>query len=303
MGFNLQAASALLFAALFTSCTGRKEQQTYPFHYNLSVPDEHIRLPKKLREISGIDIYNGDNIVAVQDELGKIYVYDVKKDKLRESIGFATDNDYEAIAVANDSIFVLRSNGNIYEILKFDSLNQQSVEYKNFLNKENNTEGLCYDKENNRLLIACKDAAAKGHGKKSQRLSGYKAIYAFSLATHTVDKEPAYLIDIGDVRDYISSYDIGDSTKRGGGFWTKDEDDFAPSDLAINPITHDLYVLCSRGKLLIVLDKSGKINYIHALNPHIFRQPEGITFFPNGDMLISDEGKEHRANILKFSYR
>jgi uncharacterized protein YjiK len=267
------------------------------------MPDEHLRLPKKLREISGIDIYKGDNIVAVQDERGKVYVYDVKNDMLKESVGFAADHDYEAIAAMNDTVFVLRSNGNLYEILKLDSLDQKSVEFENFLSKQNNTEGLCYDKQNNCLLIACKDAARKGHGKKARMFSGYKAIYAFDLATHTVDEDPAYLIDIDEVRDYIKHYYVGDSTAAGDTARMKNEDNFAPSELAIHPITHDLYVLCSRGKLLIVLGRNGEIKYIHALDHHIFRQPEGITFYQNGDMLISDEGKEHRADILKFNYR
>jgi uncharacterized protein YjiK len=82
----------------------------------------------------------------------------------------------------------------------------------------------------------------------------------------------------------------------------KDDSPFAPSEIAIHPITHDIYVLCSVGKLLIVLNDDGVIQYITSLDPSIFRQPEGITFFENGDMLISDEAKGHHANILKFTY-
>jgi hypothetical protein len=288
---------------LLSSCS-RNRPQSYPFHYNLSAPDEHLRLPKKLREISGIDVYKGDNIVAVQDERGKVYVYNVKNEKLQESVGFADDHDYEAIAAMDDTVFVLRSNGTLYEILKLDSIDQQSIEFENSLSKQNNTEGLCYDKENHRLLIACKGAAHKGRGKKARLMSNFKAIYSFDLATHTLDEDPAYLIDIDEVKEYINRYNIGnDSLSQPDSVKLEMEDRFAPSEIAIHPITHDLYVLCSRGKLLIVLGHNGSIKYIRALDHRIFRQPEGITFYPNGDMLISDEGKEHRADILKFIYR
>jgi len=37
-----------------------------------------------------------------------------------------------------------------------------------------------------------------------------------------------------------------------------------------------------------------------ALDPVLFNQPEGLTFAPNGDLYISNEGGEGVATILKF---
>lgn len=38
------------------------------------------------------------------------------------------------------------------------------------------------------------------------------------------------------------------------------------------------------------------------LNPLVFNKPEGITFFENGDMMISNEGQHKKPTLLRFNY-
>ena len=70
-----------------------------------------------------------------------------------------------------------------------------------------------------------------------------------------------------------------------------------------HPKTGDLYVIASVGKLLVVLSKKGKIKSVQRLNPDVFKQPEGICFMPNGDLLIANEArfKSTNSNLLRFS--
>jgi hypothetical protein len=146
--------SALLFFLLFFSC---KKQNPVSTPFDFDHPSSITKLPQKLHEISGITFYKKNELACVQDEKGVIYFYDIKKDKLRKSkdISFSNDKDYEGIANVEDTLFVLCSNGDISEI---DASNDSSysLTYNTFLSKHNNTEGLCYDKQSNRLLIACK---------------------------------------------------------------------------------------------------------------------------------------------------
>jgi hypothetical protein len=50
---------------------------------------------------------------------------------------------------------------------------------------------------------------------------------------------------------------------------------------------------------LIIADKNGNIKNTYALNPSIYKQPEGLAFTPGGDLLISNESnKQSSADIL-----
>jgi hypothetical protein len=42
--------------------------------------------------------------------------------------------------------------------------------------------------------------------------------------------------------------------------------------------------------------------HMEKLNPAMFNKPEGITFFANGDMLITNEGQEGSPTLLCFPY-
>ena len=59
-------------------------------------------------------------------------------------------------------------------------------------------------------------------------------------------------------------------------------------------------MISSVGKLLVVLDRDGYILGVHALDPNLFRQPEGICFSPEGDLYISNEGRGGKGYVLKF---
>ena len=62
-----------------------------------------------------------------------------------------------------------------------------------------------------------------------------------------------------------------------------------PSAAAVNPLTKNLYVLCSVNKLIFIEDAQGKLKDVIELNPKIYKQPEGMTFTPEGDLIISNE--------------
>ena len=285
----------LVYLALF-ACSDEKSESCLP--YDLSKPSEVIKLPGRLKEISGITFWNTNKLACVQDEKGVIYFYDVRKDKLKNDLSFGEDKDYEGISNVNDTLFVLCSNGDIFEVDQAGEEGQTTITYKTFLNKRNNCEGLCYDAPNRRLLIACKGQPAKGTAARY-----LKAIYSFPLATKTLDSVPVYEIDPDSVKNWLQ---IDEKKHSSWTDWFTPSTDnekeflFEPSELAINPISGDIYLLSSAGKKMVVLDVAGNIKCVEKLDPHQFKQPEGIAFTPDGDLYISDEGKEGKANILHF---
>ncbi|CDF78105.1 conserved hypothetical protein [Formosa agariphila KMM 3901] len=233
-------------------------------------------MPKKLVEISGISVLNFPNILSVNDEEGKLYEYNLETNTLEHSYKFGKDGDYEDIAVKDDEVYVLKSNGTIYQITNFRT-DPEVEEYDTFLNKKADTEGLFFDTTGNRLLVACKEELEIDKADKN-------VIYEFDLETKTLDKTPAFTIE----KDHFKFNDK--------------KHDFAPSGLAIHPKTNTLFVISTVGKLMIEMSLEGNILNKCSLDYPKFTQPEGIFFTENGDLYISNEGRKGKGNILKFDY-
>jgi uncharacterized protein YjiK len=295
------------FLCFFESC-GQKSvdskwiyelDATYKFPYSINEADETYKLKDELREISGLSYFNDHSLLCVNDEKGIIYKFSLKKREITKRYEFDRSGDYEGVEVVNDQIFVLRSDGNIFAVNHLRDGKILSVKNKTLLNAGNNTEGLGYDSKSNSLLIAC-----KGNPGINEKFEGKRAIYKYSLDSNKLSDSPAYLIDQERIRKILNfngytnfAVTLLESINPSEGDVT-----FQPSAVALHPITKNLYVIGSVGKLLIVLSSEGDMLAVVKLKGKMFRQPEGICFSPDGTMFISNEGKGKSANIYKFRY-
>lgn len=280
----------LVCIGLLVACKAPPQPGSIP--YDLDHPREVRSLPKALKEISGIVSLDQRRLLCVEDENGEVFVLGRKKDDIKHAVGFGKDHDYEGITLVNDTVFVLKSNGTLFRVTGWTTDTPQTQAIHTFLKKENNTEGVCYDAANRRLLIACKGVA--GHGP----LERLKAVYAFDLARQQLLETPVLLLDPDSVAAYLSNYHVKAMHAAVDGSTIPGLELFAPSDLAIDPATGNLYLLCSTGKLLLVFDPAGRLIFASPLDPSIYLQPEGITFSPDGELLISNEGRGGKASLV-----
>ncbi|MFB3132322.1 MAG: SdiA-regulated domain-containing protein [Rhodothermales bacterium] len=263
--------------------------------YTFDRPDALFRLPNRLREISGLTVLDDQRLGAVQDEKGKLYVLNLHTGEIEDDPRFDKDGDYEGLARVGDRVFVLRSNGTLYEITNWRAKKLETVKHKTPLSAKYDTEGLVYDEAHARLLIACKEYAGKG-------LKNRKAIYAFDLETKTLLDEPVFTIDIRAFTEQTDAGGLNDQIRRAVQP-ALDLSGFKPSALALHPITGELYVLSSVRKALVVLNPAGAMTAVWVLPEKRFRQPEGLAFLPNGDLFIASEGSGKKAVIMRFNYR
>ena len=236
-------------------------------------------LPKKLLEISGIAWLDADHFACVQDELGTVFLYNVRQNKIDQEIPFGPNGDYEGIAVVGQTIYVLRADGVLFGIENYSSGKRNVRMYKTSLTKKQDSESLAYDKRNNRLLIAVKEVDDKD-------TPDFKGIYAFNLTTKTMLRTPVYKIDLKDA--------IFDDLKK-----NKAKNSISPSDLGIHPIDGNLYILEGTKPKLLIMSPSGKMLSLYELDDTNFPQPEGLTFSPDGKLYISNEGNKKEGNILQ----
>lgn len=269
--------------------------------YDLENPDGRYKLPDYLEEISGLSYFGKGKIACVQDEQAHIYILNLEKEKIVNKYRFGEDADYEDISVVDKTAYILRSNGDIYRVKDFKKKDRSVKKYKTPLKEKNDTEGMAYDPLSNTLLIACKGSPSI---EKENHYQGYKAIYKFDLAEEKLGKTPHFLIDLERLDSYIDhnvftklSVKVAKRLRL-----IESETSFQPSGIAIHPLHGEFYIISSVGKLLIILNREGKVQDVVELNPKIFRQPEGICFSPAGDLFISNEGQGGKGYILKFGF-
>jgi len=224
-------------------------------------------LPSVLFEVSGIAYLDANRFAAVQDEVGTVFIYNRSSNAIEKEIPFAGPGDYEGLAVDGDRAWVVRSDGRLYSFSLSKGISSVK-EYENSSLKKNNIEGLCFDKKNNRLLLAEKN--------------GKGGVYAFDLASNQLREEPIFRIQVDG---------------RVGG---KKDKGIQTSEIAIHPVTGDYYVAEGPKAMLYILDSKGGYKSSRELGKG-FAKAEGISFSPAGDLFISNEGKKDPANIIQVA--
>ena len=287
---------SLCFFAI-QNCVAVNKNEENKTGYNLNKPNLKTELPDTLREISGLTNIDSNTFACVQDENGILFFYNFFKNKIIHQYHFNMDGDYEGITHVGNSIFILRSDGTLFEISDYQSPNFKLHNYATKI-PANDNEGLCYDANNHRLLIASKGKINKGANFKDKRV-----IYSFDLQTKTLSKNPIYEFDVQKIKQFAIDNKIKIPTKsKKNGQVSEPLIKMMTSAIAVHPINNKLYVLSAADHLFFVFDNHGNLENIEPLNPSIFNKAEGITFLDNGDMLITNEGQNNKPTLLRFNF-
>ncbi len=276
-------------------------KEIFALPYQLNQPQKSLELPSRLTEISGLAfVKNNSMLVGVQDEKGNLYLINQFDGKIEEKIDFGRDGDYEGVEMIGDNAYVVNSSGTIYEIININVEKPEINKYKTPLKSSNDVEGLTFDSSQHRLLLACKGRPL--NGASLDEIRGKKAIYAFDLNKKELLEEPAYIITLSAVQDYLKQNPNHPDIKKLIDQFGPEEKRLAfnPSAIAIHPKTKDLYILSSAGKTILVMDQKGAIKHIERLRKKIHTQPEGIAFAVDGTLYISNEGSGKKAKIHVF---
>jgi DNA-binding beta-propeller fold protein YncE len=264
---------------------GKTVSERSDVKYDLSKPVNKWELPPQLSEISGIVKLDNNQILAIEDLHPTLYILNLGNGKasIADTISFydtAKDKfDIEDVAVIGNDAYALWSHGSIFKITDWKK-SKQVKEIETGLDKKNNTEGLAYDPVTGNLLIACKNESGVEDEKKSAR-----ALYELDIKKETLLDKPFLVVESKDLKA-IS----GDKIK------------FFPSGVAVNPSTHDIYVISTKDtKCMATFSHDGQLKTFTYLDKDLLEQPEGISFDPAGNLFISTEGKHgNPAYIYQF---
>ena len=265
-----------LLAVILSSCNNDlsakdglipKDEESSKFKdselYNFSQP-YLINLPPVLDEISGIAYYPKDtSLFAIVDEEALLYKIPLNDASNIQQWAFGKAGDYEDIILKDSIFYILVSNGTI-KSLQFVGSDIKTAKY-DFITGEkkssNEFESMYVDSGN--IVILCKDCEADKKVKTSR--------FALNIAA-------AQFNEIQPLHNAAIASMIEDKKVA-----------LKASAAAINPVTNQLYVISAVNKTLYIFDAELNPVEFFELNPKIYKQPEGIAFTPEGDLIISNE--------------
>ncbi len=260
----------------FFGCNSKAQKEKFnnTDTYDFAQP-KIINLPQALDEISGLAYYPKDtSVFAIIDEDGILFKIPLNDPTNVKEWRFDKQRDFEDIVYKDSSFYVMVSNGDIDKINFIgDKIAVVKADFPNAENKINEFESMYYSADSNKLIILCKECEDDKDSIVSSFFYDDSASHFFKYKTI----ETAQLFQkIGSKKEKIK-----------------------PSAAAINPITKELYVLCSGNKFIFIEDGQGKIKDLIKLNPVIYKQPEGMAFTSDGDLIISNEvNAEGYATLL-----
>ncbi|OGQ77483.1 MAG: hypothetical protein A2289_15025 [Deltaproteobacteria bacterium RIFOXYA12_FULL_58_15] len=265
-------------------------------HYVLDEPDLIARLPLELQEVSGLTDISPSEVACVQDEDGVIFVYDLELRKITRRVRFGPTGDYEGVTGVGSRLFVLRSDGVLFEVEVLQG--EPSIRTHALGIPTGNNEGLCFDPGGERLLIAPKSRLGKGKEFKNVR-----PVYALDLKKLTLEAEPSIVLDVERIRNFAEAHarPLPEKEKKKGG-GKRISLRFMPSSLAVHPMTGEIVVLSAIDHVLAAFDQRGNVTGYAMLDAKLLPQSEGITFLPSGDMVVVSEGAGKEASLLRFHW-
>lgn len=237
-------------------------------------------MPAELREISGLALMPTGRVLAHDDEVGRVYEIDPKTGIIERRFALAGSprGDFEGITVAGTDIYMLQSDGWLF---KFQiAANGEEADYQKFntqLGKECEFEGVAYEADSSRLLLPCK----KVHNKS---LKHDLVIYEVMLPLSQPLRATVLTIPVDDVLD--------------ANHWKE----ISPSDIAIDPVSHNYVMVAAREKALVVVSPDGQLVKAEALPPG-HEQAEGVAVTPDSILIISDEATRRPADITLYRWR
>lgn len=238
-------------------------------------------LKDEVKEISGMVFMNdGMKVAVVNDEEAKIFIVDYLNKDTTSSFTFGPKGgDFEDIVMDEKYFYVLESRGRIYKVPKPGV--QDTVTIFKMSVKNADFEAMYMDSAKNRIVMLCKSCP-------DLEVKKAKPAYCFNLVTNEFDTEPCFTIDVAKVRKLLKNPNFGTR----------------PSGAAIHPKLNKLFIVCSQdGKGLLICDLEGNVEQAIYLDESIYPQPEGITFSPNGDLFISNEGLYQPGSIIHYPYK
>ena len=232
-------------------------------------------MPGDLREVSGLALTADGRLITHDDEQGRITVIDPRRGMTLKHfwIGQSVHADFEGIADANGTLYLLTSNGRLFEFEEgADGEHVHYVVHDTHLSRECEFEGVAFDSTTKTLLLACKNVGEK-------KLRDHVVLYRWNLQTSDAPRDAMILIPLQKV--------IGANKWKG----------FHPSDITIDPVSGNYIIIAAQEDGLIEITPAGQVVRSVPL-PGKHHRSEGVAISRDGFLIVSDEASNSTAAAI-----
>ena len=239
------------------------------------------KLPGRLQEISGLAMTMDNRLLAHNDEKGVIYEIDYRNGVIVKAFQLAdiakpVTDDFEGIATVNDHVYLVTSSGRIYECSEgADGESVLFTIYATGVGRDCEIEGLAYDASQRTLLLMCKNA-------RSAVLQEQLPLYHWSIDKKQLDHDAHIVMPVIQFSRHIGGRK------------------FHPSGIERHPMSGNYFVIAARQGAIVEITPAGEVVAIKRFSAQRHRQPEGITFAPDGTLILADEGAGKKARLTLY---
>lgn len=246
-------------------------------------PDSATRwkLPRELEEVSGLAITGDNRLLAHNDERAIVYEIDYRRGSIVKAFQLSDTNypaagDFEGIAATDDGIFLVTSNGRLFQCQEGDA--GESVlfnVYTTGVGRDCEIEGLAYDHTRRELILVCKEA-------RSLEMEGQLALCRWSIDDRRLERDGQTLIPVNDFSRHIKG-------KK-----------FHPSGIERHPESGNYYIVAARQESIAEITPGGKVIAVRKFPAKWHRQVEGIAFAADGTLIVADEGAGRKGRLTLY---
>ena len=239
------------------------------------------RLPRRLVEISGLAMTGDGRLLAHHDEAGVVFELDTRTGAVVKEFALSdgeapVPGDFEGIATVEERLYLVTSGGRLYEFRA--GADRESVlvtMYATGVGRRCEIEGLAYDASRRALLLLCKQPLGEAP-------AGRLLVHAWSVDRRQLDENGGVVLAVGDFARRLGT--------RG----------FHPSGVEWHPDSGRLLIVAARQQAIAEVTPDGDVLTVRHFSAGWHRQIEGITFGPDGALIVADEGAGGRGRLTVY---
>lgn len=248
-------------------------------YFDLVHPESVTNLPMGVNAFTDFVIMDSTHLICLDDQIGGVLVYDMVSNKSQGYLPTGIDSKITEVTKIDSTIILVDDRMDLHFLLPpYDStsITTESLREKSWISS-----GMCLHEQTKRLFFVAKsdiENEVQNH-----------LIYTFNLNQRKLSERPLFEIKPEDIELFAISNNITlPSNRLDENGDTVDVFSFKPDVIAVHPKTNEIYVLSTIDRSLAVYNQFGQVVNFTTLNEELFSQPKAMTFFPNGDLLLTN---------------